>query len=337
MLLKDWGNVMQQSASTTAAAAAAKPIAGSGVSPPRALLKIDQARFDEDFNRRHFMVAHELAEHRLFQIPRLLELAKEMSEKWPNDIYFDLGVTDIGARWSPDPETVSVEDTIKRIETSKAWIDLKSAERSLEYGKVLNACMRDLLQVSGRELEKTMRRKQMAIFITSPNRIATYHMDSEVNFLLQLKGRKQISIFRADDPEVVPETEKEKFWTVDSNAAVYKPALQDRAEIVDLVPGVGVHIPVNAPHWVKNGDNVSVSVALLYHSYPGAYANRYAANHLLRRRLGMTPTPPFRNRFLDTIKQPLGAATLALWAMKNKPAHDPAGNAEGIPDRTPWD
>jgi hypothetical protein len=110
--------------------------------------------------------------------------------------------------------------------------------------------MAGLLEVSGRELERNMHRKEVIIFITSPNRLTTYHIDGECNFLLQVEGSKEISIFRADDREVPPEEEIEQFWTIDRNVARYKPHLQNHADRVTLEPGTGVHNPINAPHWV---------------------------------------------------------------------------------------
>src|SRR5207248_8845014 len=92
-----------------------------------------------------------------------------------------------------------VEETIRNIESCGAWIDLKSAERNPEYRKVLDHCISDLLEVSGRQLRKKIRRTQMAIFITSPRRLSTYHIDSECNFLLQIRGTKEISIFNRFD------------------------------------------------------------------------------------------------------------------------------------------
>ena len=151
----------------------------------------------------------------------------------------------------------------------------------------------------------------MAIFITSPKRLSSYHIDSECNFLLHLRGRKQISIFSKYDREVLPEEEIERSWTVDTNAAIYKPTLQDHAHVVTLEPGMGVHIPVNAPHWVQNGDEISISVAILYHWWNSDYANLYAANYYLRK-LGMRPRPPFRSPVVDALKQPLGAGALGL-------------------------
>lgn len=322
----DSGNATHESWS----ASTARP----AVSAAPRLLAIDPERFREHFNRRQFEVSHRLAEHPLFQIPRLLELAREMTEKWPSDIYYDAGVEDIGSRWSGAKPDFRLDDTILRLKDAKAWIDLKSAERSREYGKILNTCIADLLQLSGPQLERSMRRKQMAIFITSPNRISTYHIDSEVNFLLQLQGEKEISIFDRADREVLPEQEIELFWSADRNAAVYKPQLQHRADVVKLRPGGGVHIPVNAPHWVRNGNNISVSVAILYHSWSSAYANIYGANYALRK-LGLKPTPPFRSPTLDLAKQPLGAAFHRLRKLRHGAFTDTSGNAAGIPDRTP--
>jgi hypothetical protein len=275
------------------------------------LLQIDSAEFSDKFNERHFLVQHQLQGHPLFEIPRLLELAKEVAAKWPDDLYYDSGVTDVGARWEMNT-AFPVDQAIHNIESCGAWIDLKSAERNPEYAKVLDGCISDLLQVSRGQLKKKMRRTQMAIFITSPKRLSTYHIDSECNFLLQIRGRKEISVFKRYDREVLPEEEIERSWAADTNAAIYKPELQSHADVVTLAPGIGVHIPVNAPHWVQNGGDISVSVAILYHWWNSAYANVYAANYLLRNKFHMTPTPPFRSPLLDAIKQPVGAAF--LWA-----------------------
>ena len=275
-------------------------------------LAIDPERFREKFNRQHFLVQHRLSGHPLFELPRLLELANEVARKWPDDLYYDCGVTEVGKRWDMSGNKGSVDDAMRNIETSGAWIDLKSAERNPEYRRLLDTCIEDLLQVSGRQLQKKMRRTQLAIFITSPHRLSTYHIDSECNFLLQISGSKEISLFSKDDREVLPETEIERSWVVDTNAAIYKPALQDHADVVELSPGTGVHIPVNAPHWVRNGANISVSAAILYHWYDRDYANLYAAKYLLRSKFHIEPTPPFRSAWRDALKQPLGAA--AIWA-----------------------
>ena len=63
--------------------------------------------------------------------------------------------------------------------------------------------------------------------------------------------RKGFNLFRPEDREVTTEEEIECFDSIDTNAAIYKPELQHRAEVLTMEPGMGVHIPVDAPHWLS--------------------------------------------------------------------------------------
>jgi hypothetical protein len=100
---------------------------------------------------------------------------------------------------------------------------------------------------------------------------------------------------------VLPEEEIERFWTIDNNAPIYKPHLQERAITYKMVPGNGVHIPVNCPHWLQNDDNVSVSLSVNFQFKDQLRANAYRANFWLRK-LGLKPTPPGISPILDSIK-----------------------------------
>ncbi len=275
------------------------------------LLLIDQDQFRQNFNKRHFRLQHRLPGHPLMALPRIMQLARDTAEQRRDDLYYDAGVTDIDERWGSKPPTFAVDETIKRIETAGAWIAIKGAENDPDYDKLLDHCMSDLLEVSGRELERNMRRKEVIIFVTSPNRLTTYHIDSECNFLLQVAGTKKISIFRQDDRDVLSEEEIETFWTKDRNAARYRPHLQDHADVVPLGPGDGVHIPINAPHWVRNGDEISVAVSINYHSWGSERANIYRINYYMRK-MGLKPTPPFKSPAQDFVKRRLGSAVMAL-------------------------
>jgi hypothetical protein len=68
-----------------------------------------------------------------------------------------------------------------------------------------------------------------------------------------------------------------------------------------MTPGTVVHIPVNAPHWVKNHDNVSISVSVNFQFRDRMLANVYRANYALRK-LGVRPTPPGRSGLRDLLK-----------------------------------
>ena len=269
-------------------------------------------QFRSKFDRASFEFRHRLASHPAFSLERLMELAQETQVKRPADLYYDAGITDLNQRWdrTPKPEFSAV-DAIQRIEQCGAWIVLKRADRNPEYAKVLRECMAELQELTGLNLDRVMKVQEVILFITSPKRITTYHIDRECSLLLQIQGDKQISIFDRNDREVLPEEEIEKFWSVDHNAPRYKPELQSHATVYRLSPGVGVHIPVNAPHWVQNGSNISVSLNVNFQYRDGLRANVYRSNYLLRK-MGMKPSPPGISPVKDKIKSV--AVLPAIWA-----------------------
>ena len=271
-------------------------------------LDIDRAAFRADFDRRHFLFSHQLAADPAFSLPRLIELARDTARARPKDLYFDVGQVAIGQRWDETTRgSLPIEETIRRIEHEGAWIVLWRAELDPAYRALLNDVMVQLTELAGPELRRQIKKQEVIIFITSPNRVTTYHIDRECNFLLQIQGEKEISVFPAGDREVLPEAEIERFWTTDNNAPVYRPHLQGRAAVHMLRPGVGVHIPVNAPHWLKNGNNISVSASFNVQFKDGVRADAYRANYYLRK-LGLRPKPPIAWNQGDWLKRGFGAA-----------------------------
>ena len=86
-----------------------------------------------------------------------------------------------------------------------------------------------------------------------------------------------------------------------------------------LTPGTGVHIPINYPHWVENGDNVSMSVSLAFHATryrPGA-VHRF--NSYLRQ-ARLRPTPPGRISWLDAAKEGIYETAKAASGLIKRPA-----------------
>jgi hypothetical protein len=266
----------------------------------RHIFNCDEVEFREQFNRKSFEFGHFLSNHPLFEIPRLVELSKKLEAE--KCAWHDEGNIRIDQRWDESPlGSLSVDETIRQIEHAGAWIILKQSERDPEYRALLDECMAEIQSLLRRDLSKEMLVREVIIFIASPNRITPYHIDRECNFILQIHGEKDISVFDQHDRDVLPEEEIERFWTVDHNAPIYKQQYQDRAKVYRLVPGNGIHVPVNAPHWIQNDNNISVTLSVNFQFRETFPANVYRANHLLRR-LGLSPTPPGVSSFKDAIK-----------------------------------
>ena len=272
----------------------------------------DKELFAASFDHKSFEFQHKLTDHPAFRLDRLMELARETQATRSGDLYYDSGIQDLNHRWDETTKPqFSAAEAIQRIENCGAWIVLKRADKDPEYREILNQCMAELQALTGLDLDRVMKVQEVILFITSPKRITTYHIDRECSILLQIRGSKQINIFDRDDRDVLPEEELECFWSVDHNAPRYKPQFQDHAEVYKLTPGTGVHIPVNCPHWLQNGDDISISLNVNFQYRDAVRANIYRANYFLRR-LGFVPTPPGQSATRDRVKSL--AVLPALWA-----------------------
>ena len=172
-------------------------------------------------------------------MPRLLELAKATRRDRPGDLYYDAG-PDVrpGQRWDQmGPKPFVVEEAFHRIETCGAWVTMHQAQQDPEYGAVFDDCMSEFEQLTGMDFTKVMRVEDALIFVTSPGRVTPYHIDRECNFLLQIRGEKNIYVFDRDDPEVLPPNEVDGFGRLTTTSAVYKPQFQNRATTYRLRPG----------------------------------------------------------------------------------------------------
>jgi hypothetical protein len=285
--------------------------------------------FTKNLNRLPYEFTHSLAGNPLFELSRLVELAEKVATRnTPHlpggDVYFNDGLIEPGAKPSNPgmPRTAAV-DLIRKIDSAQAWIILKHVEREPGYRDVLESCIRDILELSGRELLDKIKWFEAILFITSPNRVTEYHIDREVSWILQLQGDKEIHLFDRADKDIVPDEELERYWTADNRAARYKPEYESRAIVSQMHPGTGVHIPINTPHWLRNKNNISVTLNVNFQFHDRHWANLYRANYYLRR-AGVTPQPPGVHRVTDGIKSlAFTAAQRAKQALKGR-VHIPA-------------
>jgi hypothetical protein len=72
--------------------------------------------------------------------------------------------------------------------------------------------------------------------------------------------------------------------------------------VCPLNPGDGLHVPVTSPHWVKNGDEVSISFSITFRA-PASDRRTiiYTTNAYLRKR-GLSPVAYGKSAWRDTAK-----------------------------------
>ena len=267
--------------------------------PPQRLLVIDASSFQESFDRRPFVIRHRLTDHPLFSLPRLIELGQQLPK---SSVEYNGGDLAVNQDPSLTPQNgLTVEETIRRIEDCRSWMVLKNVETDAEYRELLHSCLADV-EGFPHPANQGICHREGFIFISSPGSVTPYHMDPECNFLLQVRGQKQVSMWDRDDRTILTEQELELFYTGVHRNMVFKDEYQSKASVHELRPGEGLHFPVTAPHWVKNGNAVSISFSITFQTRATERrAALYNVNHYLRSK-GIHPTPVGQCSWRDALK-----------------------------------
>jgi hypothetical protein len=118
-----------------------------------------------------------------------------------------------------------------------------------------------------------------------------------------------------------------------SGGTARKRSLRQRRELRGKAfqAGNGVHIPVFAPHWVRNHDNISVAVSVNYELRSAQSEKRIRQVNRLMRKLGIASAAPGESPWRDRVK--LAAADSLMMArnlIKPKPATYPTWRPSSV-------
>lgn len=277
-------------------------------------------QFARNYNRRNFLFRHELKDHPLFELPNLIALAKRplhVGAYWSN------GKVEPTDSWGTDrAPRLTLIDTIANIGDNNSLVILKQVAQDPVYGPVLQDFLASVVALSGEQMRQDAVVGETSILISSPNRLTPYHMDDDCNFLMQAVGNKTLFVYDHNDRTLVSHEERERYHMGNLNSIVYQECRRCEATAYELRAGYGVHIPVFAPHWARNHDNISVALSVNYQLRPMLAEKRiYQVNSVLRK-LGAAPAPPDISSWRD---RPKIAAANGLYAayhlLKRKRAH----------------
>ena len=262
-------------------------------------LDYDPRSFVDQFDKEPFKIRHHLAEHPLLQLPAIIELARRLSDK---QLEFNSGEIEINQEYLKTPKTgLSSEETLRRIEECRSWMVLKNIETDPEYGTLLGECL-EQVALHSESVAPGMCHPEAFIFVSSPDSITPYHMDPEHNFLLQIRGVKNITIFNGRDRSLLSDKQLETFHGGAHRNLEFRDEFATKGRTFVIEPGEGVHVPVTSPHWVKNGPNVSISFSVTFRSQSSnRNASVYRLNSILRSK-GLNPRPPGRSGLRDGLK-----------------------------------
>ncbi len=249
-----------------------------------------RAAFAAAYPARPVKLNHTLLEHPLLTLAALADLAETLPA---HEIEFNPGDLPIGIKPEDVPKsTLTVGETIRNIGQAGSWVALKRIEQAPAYRDLLHAVLGQLADIVEPRTGAMMQLEGF-VFISSPASVTPFHFDPEHNILLQLRGSKTMTVFPVEDEAMFSADIHERFHLgLHHRNLSWFDGYAAQGQEFPLAPGEAIHVPVKAPHWVKNGGEPSVSLSITWRSdWSYAEADARAFNHVLRK-IGLRPASP---------------------------------------------
>ncbi len=262
---------------------------------------------------------HNFHEHPLFEMDQLRRLAKSLAplEKCR---FLKPGVDQRSEFWheSASHDGRDIDEVFDRITEPGSWIALYEINNDPLYGRFLENMMSQLRALTEPE-QSGLFGINGFMFISAPPSVTPFHIDRENNYWLQLRGRKVVSLWDHRRRDVVAQKAVENFiMTGDLSDVRMSDEIERNASLFDVGPGDGLFFPSTTPHatkadrsWVKPGEEVSISLAVVFYTSQTQRAARvHAFNKVIRRFTGLGLPEP-GGALLDRVRAPLGQGVVA--------------------------
>jgi hypothetical protein len=296
---------------------------------PFGALGIDSDTFGANYDRKPFGFRHNLKDHPLLEWPALVALAKRLPR---HEVLHRHGRIPITANFDHAHElhanSLTLEETLDRIEEVQGYVVLNTPELDPQFRPLVDQIIAELKERLA-SIDPGLYWHASYLFLSAGGSVTPYHMDREMNFLMQIRGSKVVQLWQ---PDIMTPEERERLMVQwDAPRPTWKESHTAHVQSFQLTPGDGVHHPFIAPHLVENGPELSVSFAVTFRTRgTDRKTNVYKLNHYLRR-LGLRPQPPEASVLRDRVKSRTYVAMSSIARMLRTGA-DPAtaGGMHGV-------
>ncbi|MGA9421302.1 MAG: hypothetical protein WBW61_03005 [Rhodanobacteraceae bacterium] len=264
-------------------------------------------RFDPDilkacYNRNPFLFEHALATHPFFSLEALFALCRRMG---PKQIHYRIGVIPGDSHFDSSYDCyrrdLALEDVLDNFEENRAYICIYNPELDAAYKPQIEELLAEIaVQID--PLETGITWYSTYVFISTQDSVTPYHMDREMNFLIQVRGGKTAYLWDPADEDIMTAAQKDLLLARTGDRPPYAPSIESKAMTFELRPGIGVHHPFIAPHRVHTGAELSITLAFTFRT---ARSDVWTDAHHLNakmRRLGLRPGAVGRNALVDRTK-----------------------------------
>ena len=230
---------------------------------------------------------HRLHQHELFSRPALARLIEAAPKS--NYMLIETGRPNERKLWREgEIGQLDGAGVIEAIDNGRIWLNLlRVNEIDPRYGELLDEIFAEL---EGRVPGLKTFKRINGILISSPRAQVYYHFDTAGQTLWQIAGSKRVYLYPPAPPFLTPESLENVILYNNETGIRYEPWYDEYATPLELKAGDMAQWPLNMPHRIENGDELSVSMTIEYFTTDirrRMFVN--GANGILREKLKLNP------------------------------------------------
>jgi Cupin superfamily protein len=261
-------------------------------------LKIAPDKLASGLGDEPFTVKHELMDHPLLTLDAIAELADFLPEA---NVEHNLGdIPEVLPSGEAPRLDLNPGEIVRTIESNRSWMVLKRIEEHPDYRQLLESTLSEVTVAIERH-EGPIFGREGFIFISAPNSVTPVHLDPEYNFLLQVRGSKEMTIGHYPSRDVEAHL-LDRYY---SGAHRNLESMPGEARPFAMEPGDGVFVPLHAPHVVRSGPEPSISLSVTWTTSGSRDVGVLHGFNGRLRKVGLTPSAPGSRPAVDRAK--LGA------------------------------
>ena len=266
------------------------------------LFNLNGSKVIDDLQNVGDFFTHNIVDHPLLSTDEIRKLVKRMPK---GRVLYSAGVKPESAMigdWHNYPSRYHVHEAIDRMEEADAYLFIIAPETDAGFRPLYLQLKVDLDEFCRRNGYQLTEYK-LVLFVSSPHAISPHHIDHQHTFIAQIRGTKTIYQWPAGHMGITTPEELEIFFARVTRKLAMKEEYEHLRTPYQLTPGNGCYIPFAAPHTVTNGDEVNVSLSIIFNTKETQkIENIYRANHFLRHRFHLNPSLPGESTWKDQMK-----------------------------------
>lgn len=251
------------------------------VKPQSTLLPWSSDQFGQ-FGQKAARYPHQVLDQESFDDEALIQLLDDYPRQWLQ--CFTMGNNPHDDDWrAVDVGNLNGRDILQAAQRGRFWFNLIHFDRAAaQYRRLIDQLYAELRRQCPHMAEA--RTAYSTLLLSSPGAHVQYHLDSEPNMLVHLRGQKTVWVYPAMDLRFVSQDALEDIFSGERDENIpYQLDFEDSAQVFELQAGDILSWPNNAPHRVVN-QSLNVSLTTSYHTpeVERRHLVQLANRHLLR-------------------------------------------------------